>query len=154
MPSITINWAQITQVRRQDGTVYNRVNRPGANRLWERVWIPSTTTTQVNDGYWVDPDPYWEFVRTGQYYTGSGRWNFNNPDLGMWPDGSPSNFYSGNGGYNWTHVGNYEPGDGYSYWRFEAYQFTGYEQYVDPGPYWQDNWITVTVDNSYWAYYY
>jgi hypothetical protein len=121
------------------------------------VWVPSTYQTQVNYGYWVDPDPYWEWVYTGQYYVGSGRWNVGgnaNPNLPMWPDGSPESFYSGHGGYNWVQIGTYTNGDGYHYWLFDAYQHTGYDRYVDPGPYWQDNWVTVTNDNSYWAYYY
>jgi hypothetical protein len=156
MPTQSINLAGITQVR-FNGAEVNKMQRAGT-RWWERVWVPSTYQTQVNQGYWVDPDPYWYWVSTGSYFSGSGRWNVGggaNPNLPMWPDGSPESFYGyGHGYYNWTHIGNYYTGDGYAYWRFESFAETGYDAYADPGPYWQDNWVTVTVDNSYWAYYY
>ncbi|MFM9039092.1 MAG: hypothetical protein ACKOQV_04135 [Betaproteobacteria bacterium] len=155
MPTQSINFSGVTLIR-FNGADINKLQRAGT-RWWERVWVPSTYQTQVNYGYWVDPGPYWEWVYTGQYYVGSGRWNVGgnaNPNLPMWPDGSPESFYSGHGGYNWVQIGTYTNGDGYHYWLFDAYQHTGYDQYVDPGPYWQDNWVTVTNDNSYWAYYY
>lgn len=152
MPTQTINFAALTRIV-YNGSDVNKL-QGGGTRWWERVWVPSTTQTQVNNGYWTDPPGYWDFVITGSYYSGgSGRWNLNNPNLPMWPDGSPG-ATSNRGGYNWTYIGNYDIGDGYTYWYFQDVSYTGYDQYYDPPPYWTDNWVTVNVDNSYWAYYY
>lgn len=127
------------------------------SRWWRLVYVPSTTTSQVNQGYWTDPAPYQQFQETSRYFVGSGRWNVGNttnPNLPMWPDGTPESYYGSSGDYSWVNIGDYDIGDGYTYWRFNAYATSGYYYTVDPSPYWTDNWVTVTVDNSYYAHYY
>jgi hypothetical protein len=156
MPSQSINFANITYIL-ANGSSYNRINRPGATRLWERVWIPSSYQVLISQGYWVDPDPYYYWVYppryTGWWDTGGGgnaaqvwgvnwSWGILDPYFGEW-NGNYSGWYIVTGWYGYNDL-----------WQWYYDTGSPYQQYTDPAPYWVDTSYYQTYDNSYWAYYY
>jgi len=81
------------------------------SRWWRLVYVPSTTSSQVNQGYWTDPAPYQAFQETSRSFAGSGRWNLENPNLPMWPEGQPWDYYGSNGDFTWVNIGDYNIGE-------------------------------------------
>lgn len=141
MAQTSVNFANITNII-FNSTQYDEIKLNGVSR-WKRVWVQSSTTQQVDRGYWTYPNPYQEYVETSRTYGSTFRWSAGCADatLGMWPDGSPS------GNYVWLT---------YScpYWTGRTYTTTGYYRWVYPPAYYTSNWVTETVDTSHWEYFY
>jgi hypothetical protein len=154
MPSQSINFANITYLI-ANGSSYNRINRPGAIRMWERVWVSQGYTQWVYQGYTVDPPPYTLYGRkTGWWDTSGGEqaaqafgvynaWAMQDPFFLPSP-GWPST-YEG-----WLVVQYYAGYPDLWQWYYDSPITVN----VDPGPYWVDTSYSYWVDTSYWAYYY
>nr|NDG08037.1 hypothetical protein [Oxalobacteraceae bacterium] len=153
MPSQSINFAQL-QYLSGNGSSFNRLNRPGGTRLWERVWVSSGYNQYVSQGYWYDPPGYNQTLygrKTGWWDLTGGSiaaslfgiyagWGLVEPYIANWTFG-----YQG-----WLQVtGYYGYGDLWQWYYDEPVSF-----WVDPGPYWVDTSYYYWVDTSYWAYYY
>jgi hypothetical protein len=125
--------------------------------MWERVYVNSSYQQYYSQGYWVDPDPYWQWVYPPVYNgwwdtSGGGQaaqvwgvewsWGILHPYFGQW-NGNYSGWWVIGGWYGFPDL-----------WQWYWNTAEPYQQYVDPPPYWVDTSYYVTVDNSYWAYYY
>ena len=154
MPSQSINLASVTYVL-GNGSAFNRLNRPGVTRLWERVWVSSGYNQYVSQGYWYDPPGYYQTLygrKTGWWDTSGGGeaaqvWGVAEM-LGMLEPflQAPSPV----GYQGWLQVTGF-----YGYpnlWQW--YNDNDYTVYYDPAPYWVETGYYRWIDTSYWAYYY
>jgi hypothetical protein len=154
MPSQTINMSSITYFI-GNGSVFNRLNRPGGTRLWERAWVSSGYNQYVSQGYWYDPPGYNQTIygrKTGWWDTSGGEqavqvWGV----YTSWGMLEPYFIAPWSGGYQgWLIVTGFY---GYSnLWQW--YYDDDVTTWVDPGAYWVETGYYYWVDTSYWAYYY
>jgi len=139
MATQSINWANIAVVN-FNGTAKDRVNLNSV-RLWERVWTPSSSTVQVDNGYWTQAASYQLFHETSISYGSTFTWN-------PW-NGTGFIGYVGPD-YIWLTTGSYPD----VAWVGQNVTRDGYYTTEQDPAYWTSNWQTVTTDTSHYVYFY